>query len=307
MIALIVTVGLLFIAAAVALLVRAVALPRARMTAQMRRIRSYGFDADLVAAPHQVQPSSFTAELESLAEGFGRFTHAAAPALTRLSSGQLIGAGVTRISADAFHGYRAMFAVVVATLLAAESVLAHRSAVITVLFIMLGGAAAWVLPAGTVRRRAQARQDRIDVALPELIDVLTATIEAGLGFGGSLQLVADRFEGPLGDELRLTLNEQNMGLSTERALANMLERCESSSMRAFVRAVLQGQALGVSVGQTMRSVATETRQRRRQAAHEKVQKAPVKLLFPLVGMIFPALLLVILYPAVHQLLLQLGG
>jgi tight adherence protein C len=102
----------------------------------------------------------------------------------------------------------------------------------------------------------------------------------------------------------LTLREQNMGLSTERALANLLERCETPSVRAFVRAVSQGEALGVSIGAMLRNLAAETRKRRRQTANEKVQKAPVKMLFPLVFMVFPALLIVLLYPAVHQ---QLGG
>jgi tight adherence protein C len=140
-----------------------------------------------------------------------------------------------------------------------------------------------------------------------LIDLLLATIEAGLGFAGSLQLVADRFDGPLGQELRLTLHEQSMGLSTERALSNLLERCDTPSVRAFVRAISQGESLGVSIGAMMRNLARETRKRRRQAANEKVQKAPVKMLFPLVFMIFPALLIVLLYPAIHQVLTQLAS
>src|SRR6185437_2620075 len=136
--------------------------------------------------------------------------------------------------------------------------------------------------------RAQRRMDQVDRDLPELIDLLTATIEAGLGFAGSLQLVAERFDGPLGQELRLTLREQNMGLSTENALNHMLERCDTPSVRAFVRAVSQGDALGVSIGAMLRNLAAETRKRRRQHANEQVQKAPVKMLFPLVFMVFPA-------------------
>ena len=149
--------------------------------------------------------------------------------------------------------------------------------------------------------------DEIDRALPELIDVLIATLEAGLGFAGSLQLVADRFGGPLGEELRLTLQEQSMGLSSEDALSNLLERCNTPSVRAFVRALLQGESLGVSVASMMRNLASETRNRRRQNAQTKMQKAPVKLLFPLVFLIFPALMIVLLYTAVAQLLQQFGG
>src|SRR5947209_17450594 len=171
----------------------------------------------------------------------------------------------------------------------------------------MSGALAWFGPALLVERRAKRRMDRVDADLPELIDLLTATIEAGLGFAGSLQLVADRFAGPLGQELRLTLREQAMGLSTERALSNLLERCETPSVRAFVRAISHGESLGVSIGAMMRNLAAETRKRRRQKANEQVQKAPVKMLFPLVFMVFPALLIVLLFPAVHQVLEQLGG
>ena len=149
--------------------------------------------------------------------------------------------------------------------------------------------------------------DEVDRTLPELIDVLIATMEAGLGFAGSLQLVAERFGGPLGQELRLTLQEQRMGLSTENALNHLLERCDTASMRAFVRGVLQGEALGVSIATMMRNLATETRKRRRQNAHAQIQKAPVKMLFPLVFLIFPALMIVLLYPGISQLITQLNG
>src|SRR5262249_18630270 len=126
-----------------------------------------------------------------------------------------------------------------------------------VVLVVIIGLILWYLPAAMIRTRGARRLERIDRGLPELIDVLAATIEAGLGAGGSLQMVARGFDGPLGAELRLTLQEQTMGLSTERALENMLERCETASIRAFVRAVLQGDALGVSIGTTLRNLATE--------------------------------------------------
>jgi tight adherence protein C len=132
-------------------------------------------------------------------------------------------------------------------------------------------------------------------------------MEAGLGFAGSLQMVTERFAGPLGQELRLTLQEQRMGLSTEQALNHLLERCDTPSVRAFVRAVLQGESLGVSIATMMRNLATETRKRRRQAAHAQIQRAPVKMLFPLVFLVFPSLLIVLLYPAFTSLMSQLGG
>jgi tight adherence protein C len=211
------------------------------------------------------------------------------------------------VSPDVFQGYRVILTGGLSSLVLFDSVLAGSFSILTILLIVVSAALAWFAPALLVGTRAQRRMDRVDRDLPELIDLVIATIEAGLGFAGSLQLVADRFDGPLGEELRVTLREQSMGLSTERALGNLLERCETPSVRAFVRAVSQGESLGVSIGTMMRNLAAETRKRRRQKANEQVQKAPVKMLFPLVFMVFPALLIVLLYPAVHQMLAQLGG
>jgi tight adherence protein C len=173
--------------------------------------------------------------------------------------------------------------------------------------LLASGFIAWHLPPAMVRTRGQRRLDRIDRDLPELIDVLIVTIEAGLGFGGSLQLVTGRFEGPLGDELRLTLREQTMGLSTENALQNMLARCDTPSVRSFVRAIIQGDTLGVSIGSMLRNVASETRKRRRALARERAQRAPLKLLFPLVLLIFPAMLLILMFPAAYGIVHALGG
>jgi tight adherence protein C len=164
----------------------------------------------------------------------------------------------------------------------------------------------WMLPRIVVRRIAARRFERIDYELPELIDLLVVTVEAGLGFSASLRMAATRIEGPLGEELRLTIQEHNMGLAINEALKNFLERCDTISVRAFVRSVVQGERLGVSMGQIMRNLALEMRKRRRQLAEERAHKAPVKLLFPLVFLIFPALFVVILGPAVFTLLEALG-
>jgi tight adherence protein C len=98
-----------------------------------------------------------------------------------------------------------------------------------------------------------------------------------------------------------------MGLSGKEALRNLLERCDTPLMRSFVRSILQGETLGVSIGQIMRDLAVDMRKRRRQAAEERAQKAPIKLLFPLVFLIFPAMFLVLLGPAVFSFLEAFGG
>jgi tight adherence protein C len=165
----------------------------------------------------------------------------------------------------------------------------------------------WIMPLTFVRRRARMRLERIDDGLPQLVDLLVVTVESGMGLAGSLQIAAQRFGGPLGDELRLALQEQSMGLSTDQALANILERSESEGLRSFVRSIRQGESLGVSIGQIMRSLAGEMRQRQKARAEERAQKAPVKILFPLVALIFPAIFVVVLAPAVLSIMDTLGG
>ena len=136
---------------------------------------------------------------------------------------------------------------------------------------------------------------------------LVVTIEAGVGFTASLRMAADRLGGPLGDELRLTIQEQNLGLSTLEALNNWLGRCDTPGVRSFVRAMIQGERLGVSIGQIMRNLALEMRKRRRSAAEERAQKAPIKILFPLVFLIFPAMFIVLLGPVAYSIGKIFGG
>jgi tight adherence protein C len=300
------TIGILLLAFAATMIVRAIALSRVRVASQVRQIDAYGFGTREGVEHEGGFVSQLGARLGELGERVGknaRWSGWRAPVTTQ----QLRAAGLYKMTPDRFQGFRIMLTGAFSAVILLDSIVAGSFSATTVLLVILASALTWFGPALLVGTRAQRRMDRVDRDLPELIDLLIATVEAGLGFAGSLQLVADRFEGPLGQELRLTLREQNLGLSTEQALDNLLKRCETPSVRAFVRAVSQGETLGVSIGTMLRNLAAETRKRRRQQATEQVQKAPVKMLFPLVLMVFPALLIVLLYPAVHQLLAQLGG
>jgi tight adherence protein C len=294
-------IGILFIAGAAALVARALALPRMRMSSQLRQIESYGFDGTDFVSDAPAADYSLRRRFNEMAARVGRRAGGRgwrAP----VSAIKLRAAGVYSIDPDAFHGYRVIATVGLPLFL----LLTRPLSAFWVLIIVFATALAWFAPALLIETRAQRRMDRIDRDLPELIDLLIATIEAGLGFAGSLQLVADGFQGPLGQELRLALHEQSMGLTTDQALTNLLERCETPSVRGFTRAVSQGETLGVSIGTMMRNLASETRKRRRQTAKEKIQKAPVKMLFPLVFCIFPALFTVVLFPALYRVIEQLG-
>jgi tight adherence protein C len=296
--------GLALAGTSVVLMAKAVVMPRLRASESVGRIGSYGFTSkvaeDRRAGPARSAVDGMATIVGGAAGRFGGFREAS---IRR----ELVAAGIYGLAPRKFLGYRILCAVSMpATWLWLASTGGY-SGMVTLVGVPVAVVVGWTAPMTIVRRRSRRRFEAIDYELPNLIDLIVVTVEAGLGFTGSLQLAAERFEGPLGDELRLTLQEQSMGLSPKEALRNLLERCDTPLMRSFVRSVLQGETLGVSIGQIMRDLAVDMRKRRRSAAEERAQKAPIKLLFPLVFLIFPAMFVVILGPAVFSFLKAFGG
>jgi tight adherence protein C len=296
---LLILIGLGALAAGAALLTRAATMSRSRVSTTLRNIDEYGISLSQ-RAPQVFADRPRRSLLGPVAEALGRLV----PAGT-LDARTLRSAGMYNVAPERVQGYRVMLTLFISGLLLC--VLISSPSLISLLLVIVSLVCCWFLPTSMIRSRSQRRMDEIDRALPQLVDVLTATVEAGLGFAGSLRLVAGRFEGPLGRELRLTLQEQSLGVSTERSLANLLERCDTPSVRAFVRAVGQGEELGVSVGQMLRNLAVETRKRRAQLAREQMMKAPIKMMFPLVFFMLPALFIVLMYPAISTTLHALKG
>ena len=298
-------VGVALVGACAALLGRAVAMPRLRAMQRVGQIAAYGFKAQPQASEEH---RGLAAALEGLANALGeyfanRFRGLSEAELRR----ELMAAGLYRFSPTALVGYRVIsalsFPLFFLWMASATGLRAGLVIVATPLMLAIG----WLAPITLVRRRARTRLARIDYELPELVDLLVVTVESGLGFTGSLQIASERFTGPLGDELRLALQEQTMGLPTDRAMANMLARADTAGMRSFVRSIRQGESLGVSIGQIMRNLANEMRDRRRSMAEQRAQKAPIKILFPLVALIFPSIFVVLLGPAVLNLIQTMGG
>jgi tight adherence protein C len=298
--------GLALLGFATALAVRAVTRVSVEASERVASIDAYGY-VDSGGAQLAPRPSLRRA-FDSIADSFGR---ALAPRLDSFSeedvTNNLRGAGIRDLEATTFLGYQAFSALTLPVALALLTSAAGTATPLAVLAVIFGAATGWVLPNTLLRTRADRRRHEIEIALPDLIDLLVLMVEAGLGFSGSMRMAAGRIQGPLGDELRLTLQEQNMGLSTKDALTNLLDRCDTPSMRSFVRSVLQGETLGVSIGAILRNLADDMRKRRRQLAEERAQKAPIKMLFPLVFLIFPPIFIVLLYPAFTTLTDTLGS
>ena len=173
-----------------------------------------------------------------------------------------------------------------------------HSLVLAVVLAVAAGVGGWYAPVYYIELKRRKRMELVDKQMPDFIDLLVVTIEAGLGILASMRVASDSMTDPLGQELRLTLQEQRMGLSVGQAIESLGRRADCDNMRIFVRSITQGERLGVSIGTTMRNLSLEMRKRRRAKAEERAQKMPIKMLFPLIFFIFPALFIVILTPMV---------
>jgi tight adherence protein C len=297
--------SLVLMGAAVALLARAVGMSRARTSETLAQIDHYGFATSRVAAVA-------TGAARGLIDGVASFLGTAvASRITGLKEAEirrdLMAAGYYHLSPKRFLGYRMISAACVPLAVLWLVFTLGFPGALAVAALLASGFAGWATPMVIIRNRMDRRYEQVEQELPELVDLLVVTVESGLGFSSALQVASTRVTGPLGDELRLSMQEQTMGLSVEDALRNMLGRCETPSMRAFVRSVLQGETLGVSIGQIMRNLAEEMRKRRKSAAEERAQKAPIKILFPLIFLIFPAMFIVLLGPAIFSMADAFGG
>ena len=302
---LVLLIGLLFVGVSFGLFARTLLLSRRRAAEGLRQIDVYGFGGAGLIDPRtrsRLPQRPLTSTVRALAGGFGSLLARNPSRASEENLGRLLrAAGFYTMPPRRFVGYQALGALALGGFFLWVVLVGSTSPVLAILLVVIGLLAGWSMPLVFVKRRARMRGERIDYDMPELIDTLVATVEAGIAFSSSLQLASKRFRGPLGEELRLTLQEQTMGLGLHDALNNMLERQNTKAVRAFVRSLIQGEQLGVSVGQTLRNLSHEMRTLRRQLAEERAQKAPVKLVFPVVLLIFPALLVITLGPAILRI------
>ena len=212
-------------------------------------------------------------------------------------SAKIVAAGLSqRLSAPTFlaiKGATTVGGVVIGLVFTAASAVGI-GLLFTVAFAGLG----YIGPDWFLTMKLRSRREAIRSDLPDALDLLAVSVEAGLGFDGAVTKLTEHMSGPLIDEFGLTLNEIRVGETRQTALRKLSERVDAPELSNFVRAVIQAEQLGISLGRILRVQAADTRLRRQQAAEEKAMKAPIKMLFPTVLFIFPAMFIVVLGPAV---------
>jgi tight adherence protein C len=175
--------------------------------------------------------------------------------------------------------------------------LASKALLLGIVFAIVS----FMLPDVVLTLKTRTRKEVLRAELPDALDLLAVSVEAGLGFDGAISKLTEHMDGPLADEFALALGEMRIGESRLNALTKMMKRVDTPELSAFVRAIIQADQLGISLGRILKVQAGDTRNRRQLAAEERAMKAPIKMLFPTVIFIFPAMFIVILGPAFMNL------
>lgn len=175
------------------------------------------------------------------------------------------------------------------------------------ILIILAAVIGFFLPLSYFKTEAERRKKVITRQLPDLLDLLYVSVEAGLGFDMALKKTSDKMKGALSIEIEKTLDEINKGKNRQDALRTLVKRTGVEDLSSFVTAVIQSEQLGSNITNTLRIQSVSMRQKRRQRAEEAAAKVPVQMLFPLIFFIFPSLLIVVLGPAMINIIKTLGS
>ena len=170
------------------------------------------------------------------------------------------------------------------------------------LYVFLAGAIGFMLPYLSLKSKSQKRVEEITYALPSFLDILYVSVEAGLSFDMAIYRTTDKMKGPLSEELLFTLNEINKGRDRSEALRDMVKRTQVADLGTFVTSIIQAEEMGSNIGNVLRIQADTMRLNKRQRAEAKAAKIPTTMLFPIVFFMFPALFVVILGPAVINIM-----
>lgn len=206
-----------------------------------------------------------------------------------------------------FAGIRMVLAVVLLIIFGFVTTSQQMEWTQAAMYTALGATLGYLLPSMWLGQEIKKRKKNIVKSLPDAIDLLCISVEAGLSFDQALTRVADKWENELCKEFKRMLTDVRLGRVRREALRDLSARCGVDDVQTFVAAVIQAEQLGVSMSRILRIQSDQMRLRRRQRAEEEAHKAPIKMLFPMVFLIFPSLFVVILGPAIPRIMTGLGG
>ena len=216
---------------------------------------------------------------------------------------QLLHAGLTAsLRAEELATLQALAAAAAVAGAVAITVFGHpptRLAVLVLVFIPFVGV---TVPRAWLNRRIGSRAEAVRNDLPDVLDLMTISVEAGLGLEQAIEAVCGQIDSPLCLELAATLREMSLGLSRRDAFENLRRRVAVDDLSSVIVVLMQADALGMPIGRALRAQADQMRDRRRQRAREKAAKLPVKILFPLVGFVFPPTMVIVIGPAAHSIM-----
>ncbi|MGW8143716.1 MAG: type II secretion system F family protein [Anaerolineales bacterium] len=195
-----------------------------------------------------------------------------------------------------FYGLRIVFMII--GILAAFYIIQQQRDIVHLIGAILAGYVGIFGPSVWLKRRVRKRQDQIRKGLPDALDMLSVTAEAGLGFDQSLQRVSEYWKTPVGVEFGRVVAEMEMGISRQQALRNMADRLDVHELSSFVAVIIQSDQLGMSIADALHAQAEQMRVERRFRAQEAARKVPLKMLFPMLLLIFPAMLAVVCGPSI---------
>jgi tight adherence protein C len=229
------------------------------------------------------------------------------PGLSRMQKKLALAGTPNNLSANDFLGLIGVCMLSTAILVFLLLGLAGSDLLTAGLLALVGLAIGYYLPNVWLTSKIRARQKEIQHAMPDSLDLLVISVEAGLGFDAALQRLTEKANHALAKEFRRVIAEVRMGRTRREALKEMVARTEVPDLNSFVSAIIQADQLGVSVAKVLTVQADQMRTLRRQRAEEAATKAPLKMLFPMILLIFPSMFIVILGPSIPAMMWQGGG
>lgn len=247
--------------------------------------------------------------IKPIIEGVTRFFGKMAPSkgMEKLRLQLVLAGNPYNMQVPEFTGVRFIAGITLGVLGLAVALLTGSALVQIMMYTVLMLIAGFTLPVFWLRSKVKKRQKVILKTLPDAIDLMTISVEAGLAFDGAMQRVADKWDNALSAEFGRALAEMRVGKSKRDALRELVARTGVADLSTFVASIIQADQLGVSIAKVLRIQSEQMRIRRRQRAEEQAHKAPILMMIPMVFLIFPATYIVILGPAVPKIMTGLGG